>query len=583
MNKELLLYLCLATATFVSCQVNELGLQSEAAETTGLPSEGNEIIITASADGADAQTRSSRGADGKIYWSAGDAIKIFSAGESAKFISDNTEPVTKAQFRGTISFVAGEGEEGTVNYAWGLYPFTDDAYYDTDRETVVTTLPSFQKSKAKTFDDNMAISVGKSTTMDFSFKNAYSGVRIRFYRDDIVSVTMAGMDGEVIAGKVAIGLDDLPVVREKLSPSTSITMIPTDGAFLPSTDTEDNNYYIMTLPDVDLARGFSLTLRTRGGEEATYYHSTAKLERNRFKNLAEAVDTRIEKPENIQSGVSTGWGRATTPAVNEIWYVPTSIGCWMNYGNTGEDVYEHILPEDNDGIGIIRFNSPVREIENGAFKREYDLKGIIIPESVETIGNEAFYGCYSLESVTMSDNVKTIRNEAFFGCGFETIRLSEGLDSLEAGAFDSCSSLKTIHIPESVTSMGYADGYPITNPFSDCEQLESFTGRYASPDSGRLHRELRQREQSRGPLFDAGRHQGNRPGGLLLFGRRRGRAPRGSPDHLRHGLRGMFQHRGTGHTLHRGGDLLRGLLRMPFPATCRDPQREGGDSRQDPL
>ena len=477
----------------VSCQISELDLQPEVAGQPGNLVEEREVVITASADGSDAQTRTSRGSDGKIYWSAGDAIKIFSAGESAKFVSQNTVPSTMAQFRGTISFVAGAGEDGTVSYAWGLYPYTEDAYYDAEQDAIVTTLPSYQKSKAKTFDDNMAIAIGKSSSMDFSFKNAYSGVRVRFYRDDIVSVTLQTRNREIIAGKVAIGLDPLPVIKSVTSPARSITMVPTEGRFLPSTATEDNDYYIMTLPDVDLANGFYLTLRRADGYMATYTHSTNKLERNRFKNLTEAIDTRIEKEENIQSGISTDWfiGYNEEPAPNEIWYETDDYGA-VTYAAKpyiGNEVTEIIAPRNNQGTGIIRFKAPLRETDPYAFGENGNshLTSVTLPESVETINGYTFSHCNNLTSVSLGKNVKTINACAFFDCGIRSMNLPEGLETIVSSAFTNCPNLESVNIPQSVTSIGADGGMSIpANPFRICKALTTFSGKYATPDGKAL-------------------------------------------------------------------------------------------------
>ena len=483
--KKHLSFLCLAAATvLVSCQMSEINLQpSNPAEGRSL--EKREVIITATVDQDDPQTRTSRGTDGNIYWSPADEIKIFSAGETAKFVSLNTAPAAQAQFKGEISFVSGAGEDGTVNYTWALYPYREDAYYDDAQDAVVTTMPAFQKSLAKTFSDKTALSLGKSTSMAFSFKNAYSGLRLRFYRDDIVSVTVKGMDGEVLAGKVAIGLDPLPVVKSNVEPAYSITMVPTEGTFLPTSSGNDNDYYIITLPDIELQRGLAITVRRQDGWEATYYHSTAKLERNRFKNLTEALDTRIENPDNISNGKSTGWVPSTTQAPNEIWYTSTSTSGSLYYRiseGSANEIAEYIDPADNGGIGIIRFTAALKEIDDKAFNHEHSLKTVSLPETVETIGEWAFQDCDDLEEVTMGDNVKTIRAEAFGNCAFETIRLSEGLEAIGATAFDDCRNLKTIEIPESVQSLGYAEGMPLVNPFTGCRALESFTGKFASAD-----------------------------------------------------------------------------------------------------
>ena len=499
MKKNRLLSLCAAFASILaSCDMNEMNLQT-LNPVDDQVSEKRDAVITASMDEVDPLTRTSRGTDGLIYWSPADEIMLFSAGETAKFVSQNSEPVKTAQFKGQITFVSGAGEDGTVNYIWALYPYMEDAYYDSREDAVVTTMPAFQKSLAKTFSDKTAISLGKSTSMAFSFKNAYSGLRVRFYRDDIVSVTVSGMDGENLAGKVAIGLTPNPVIKSTIVPEQSITMIPTEGTFLPTADinVEDNDYYIITLPDVELQRGLAITVRRKDGYEATYYHSTDKLERNRFKNLKEALDTRIENPENISDGLSTDWHPSTTQALNEIWYTSAEdkLVEYTPDPSTGNEVIENIPPSaSSNGMGIIRFAAPLTQTDPYAFGTDGNeiLNTIDLPESVEIINGHTFYHCSFLNGLNII-HAKTISKEACIGCSIQYLFVGNSLETLEGESFIDCLKLEEVSLPESLKSIGKWEGSISTtspevlvSPFINCPSIREFKGKYASADGRAL-------------------------------------------------------------------------------------------------
>ena len=86
------------------------------------------------------------------------------------------------------------------------------------------------------------------------------------------------------------------------------------------------------------------------------------------------------------------------------------------------------------------------------------LKNSIIPSdgSVTSIGNYAFDGCTSLTSVTIPNSVTSIGNYAFFGCtSLTSIEIPDSVTSIGDSAFYGCTSLTSIDIPDSVTSIGY--------------------------------------------------------------------------------------------------------------------------------
>ncbi len=138
----------------------------------------------------------------------------------------------------------------------------------------------------------------------------------------------------------------------------------------------------------------------------------------------------------------------------------------------------------------VTIGNSVTSIGSSAFSRSTALTSVTIGNSVTSIGSQAFWCCSSLTSVTIPNSVTSIGDWAFEGCSslpvennlryadtylvkaidrtLSTYSIKEGTKWIGDGAFDSCRSLTSITIPNSVTSIGqYA--------FEGCKTLTSVT------------------------------------------------------------------------------------------------------------
>ena len=228
------------------------------------------------------------------------------------------------------------------------------------------------------------------------------------------------------------------------------------------------------------------------------------------------------------SSYNTYSGDITIPekiTYNATEYSVTSIGNDAFYWSSS--LTSITIPNSVTSIGIYAFYdcssltsitipNSVTSIGDGAFEDCSSLTSITIPNSVTSIGGSAFQYCSSLTSITIPNSVTSIGRYAFSGtpwlnnqpngCVYINnylykykgemptnthIEVNEGTTMICGAAFESCKSLASITIPNSVTSIGegafylcssltsISIGNSVTSigssAFSGCSSLTSIT------------------------------------------------------------------------------------------------------------
>ncbi len=144
-------------------------------------------------------------------------------------------------------------------------------------------------------------------------------------------------------------------------------------------------------------------------------------------------------------------------------------------------------------IGDLVLQDDTRGIADYAFAYyESSMTSVAIPNSVKFIGYSAFERCTGLTSITIPSSVISIDNGAFFGTGVYNnapdgvfyvdgwvcdykgnkptgdLVLQSDARGIAAQAFNHCTDLTSVTVPNSVASIGYM-------AFVDCSELTSMT------------------------------------------------------------------------------------------------------------
>ena len=157
--------------------------------------------------------------------------------------------------------------------------------------------------------------------------------------------------------------------------------------------------------------------------------------------LDQDVFTDSNKAKVYYQADAKGWGK-------EFFGMPTAV--WADApANTDNphvtDSTSYTFATNNNAITITKYTGP-----GGAVTIPSTVNGL----PITIIGGNAFNNCTSLTSVTIPNSVNRIGGGAFAGCtGLTNVTIPDGVISIEGWAFGKCIKLARVTIPSSVTSI----------------------------------------------------------------------------------------------------------------------------------
>ena len=427
-----------------------------------LPTDGQEVILTATVADADPETKSAR-FNKTFYWGVGDKISLFyGPGDQggSEFTSTHTSSdgddgysgyVKRTTFRGTITAITGlsEGEDNLK--FWGIFPYSTNNSCVDGGAAVITDIPTGQQTDCNSWGSSQNICIGRSDGLVMGFYNLCGGIQFKLSQRQISRIVFRGNNNETVAGtvKVVMDADGHPQITEWLTEEKEI-VLTTSNSFVVSNTTTGEVYYYLILPPVTFSRGFAITLYDDDNEQcATFVETRSReIKRNVFGKYSAPIDEGLEYVE--------------TPAgANQIIYyvegqdpisgsnLPQEVSAFLASAQSHEF-------DSTTGCGVLTFASDVTDLPSAAFCRTPVTK-VVLPSSLKTIHNSAFSECSALREVV----------------------LPQGLEYICYGAFSDCSSLESIYLPSSLLGIGVTDNnnhQPFYNSFSRCTSLAAFYG-----------------------------------------------------------------------------------------------------------
>jgi len=284
---------------------------------------------------------------------------------------------------------------------------------------------------------------------------------------DVAEVTNFNAASGLFAGMLTI---------EKATPTAADYNISGTGSF-----TYDSYPKTVTITPKEGKSNGTITVKYNGSTTAP----------SAVDEYAVTFDVAIETNFNAANGFPAGYLTITVPTFTSITALETYLQSIP--ANTADSPYIIVLNVNNlSGIAtisgslgyVLRTNNNKyvslnlsgstftgNKIVANAFNGCTSLIGISIPNSVTSIENTAFNGCNNLRNITIKTDKVTNNSSNNWGNRFPATNLVvtfEDVTSIGYSAFENCTRLTSVTIPNNVTNIGI-------HAFSGCTGLTSVT------------------------------------------------------------------------------------------------------------
>lgn len=432
-------------------------------------------------------------------WHAEDSISVFRTTRNERFNFDGKTGDFEGSFTRDASESADTSVGDTISTTYALYPYDAAATLDAEEEKISLTMPAMQYYAKNSYGPSANVMVAaaesaQSKVLPFRSVGGYLVVKLYGENTTIASITLAGNNGEVLAGNATVEAryGYTPTLMMAEDGSREVTIDCGEGVTL-SNDKENPTEFWFVLPPVTFEKGITImTVNSQNQMDTQSSNKKLTVSRNTAKLMA-AYEPMFNGPANNElwykskfpgnekidfyvSGYGTrvfGTNADGTESIFEYDYDP---GCYRVKHFSGEvtQLPVHIF-FDIDNLEEVALPNSLRTICEGAFIGCDGLKGIIIPENVYQIDHYAFRACTSLETVLIKGQLTSLGGMIFYDCtSLKIVEFAEGITRLPSRMFGNCVSLETITLPASIEKIE-------TKTFEGCTNLKTVYVKATTP------------------------------------------------------------------------------------------------------
>ena len=473
-----------ALIVMVSCQTNELVPEYISADED----------LYASIESVDA-TKTVMDENNNVLWSEGDQLVAFMkttlgvkyqikeqyVGTSTGGFSKINEPDNGDDLEA--------GQELDHNVV--VYPHSYDVWcMKNDKNTPAQSyklnliLPETQIYEENSFAIGAFPMVAVSEDKKLTFKNICGGLKLQFKGvDKIKSIKLEGVGNEKISGKATVVgyVDGTPTVTMAPAATCSVTLDCGEGVQLSETTPTT---FIIAVPPVEFASGMKITVTDTDGLSRTLTNSSSnKIKRSSLLTFP-VITYQQEGVFEIHEGTLTTYeilaegGTVEIPVTTNQDYqvvIPEGVGEWISVVET--------KALRNETITLNIAENPTPEARSAevliATTEGITLQSICISQEAGYNKQNRMIYYTSTDGQTVSPKSSNAFGASIISNVYENsvgvITFDADVTKIGYRAFENCVTLKSIHIPESVTGLG-------TYAFKGCKGLQQFSGKFASDD-----------------------------------------------------------------------------------------------------